>query len=182
MATGEIAHAAARAGADGAGAGMRLGRDASPIVRSHVEQLGLEGKIFIAGVGLEGTALTGRTSLADTTPDIWLQSPSGGNVLIRPLHFEALVTAEGDAAPDWYLPRNPYLIVGLAPLVLLTVLGLGLLPVLPRSVLPPAWFALTFNAAGAVGDMVVVGWLLTKPRSVLVNDEGDKFSVFGTTS
>ena len=68
-----------------------------------MEQLALEGKLFIAGVGIEGTALTGRTALDDTTPDIWLQAPAGGNVVIRPTWLEIYVTAEGGAAPDWYL-------------------------------------------------------------------------------
>lgn len=103
MATGVIRHSAVNGGADGTAAPLRLGRDGSAIMRSSLEQLGLEGNIFIAGVGIEGTALTGRTALDDTTPDIWLQAPSGGNVLIRPLWFEALITAEGGAAPDWYL-------------------------------------------------------------------------------
>ena len=103
MAAGVIQHAAKSFGADGSDSGARFGRDGSTIIRQHLEQLGLEGKIFAAGVGIEGTALTGRTALDDTTPDIWLQSPAGGNVLIRPLWFEAMVTTEGGAAPDWYL-------------------------------------------------------------------------------
>ena len=103
MATGTIQHAAKSFGADGAASGARLGRDGSIVVRSQLEQQGLEGKLFVGGVGIEGTALTGRTALDDTTPDIWLQSPAGGNVLIRPLWFEAMITAEGGAAPDWYL-------------------------------------------------------------------------------
>ena len=103
MATGQVQHAASSFGTDGTASALRLGRDGSAIVRSQVEQLGMEGKIFIAGVGLEGSALTGLTTLAETTPTIWLQAPSGGNVLIRPLWFEALISAEGGAAPDWYL-------------------------------------------------------------------------------
>ena len=103
MATGTVQHAAKSFGADGTAAALRLGRDGSPIVRSQLEQQGLEGKLFIAGVGIEGTALTGRTALDDTTPGIWLQSPSGGNVILRPVWFEVLITAEGGAAPDWYL-------------------------------------------------------------------------------
>ena len=103
MATGTVQHAAKSFGADGTASGIRLGRDGSAVVRSHLEQIGFEGKIFAAGVGIEGTALTGRTALDDTTPDIWLQSPAGGNILVRPLWFEALITAEGGAAPDWYL-------------------------------------------------------------------------------
>jgi hypothetical protein len=35
------------------------------------------------------------------------------------------------AAPDWYLPRNQHLIVALAPLVLITGLGLVLLTFVP---------------------------------------------------
>src|SRR3990167_6599449 len=103
MATGVVKHNATSFGSDGTAQGIRLGRDGSVIARSHIEQLGLEGKLFIAGIGLEGTALTGLTALAETTPTIWLQAPSGGNVLVRPLWFEALISAEGGAAPDWYL-------------------------------------------------------------------------------
>jgi len=99
----QVGHTSGSAGADGTIGRLRAGRDGSTIVRSHIEQLGLEGKLFIAGIGLEGTALTGLTALAETTPTIWLQAPSGGNVLVRPLWFEALITAEGGAAPDWYL-------------------------------------------------------------------------------
>lgn len=40
------------------------------------------------------------------------------------------------AAPEGaYLARNPYIVVTLAPLVVLTVLGLGIAPLLPLSVL-----------------------------------------------
>lgn len=82
------------------------------------------------------------------------------------------------AAPDWYLPRDPFLVVGLAPLVLITLAGVALIPVMPEAVLPFWVFGLTINAAGAIGDMLVVGWLLTLSRSILVRDEGDKFSVY----
>ena len=103
MATGQVQHAAKSFGADGTATAIRTGRDGSVIVRGHMEQLALEGKLFIGGVGIEGTALTGRTALDDTTPDIWLQAPAGGNVVIRPTWLEIMVTAEGGAAPDWYL-------------------------------------------------------------------------------
>jgi hypothetical protein len=36
----------------------------------------------------------------------------------------------------------------------------------------------TFNAAGALGDMIVVGWVLKQPNTILVKDQGDKFSSF----
>ncbi len=82
------------------------------------------------------------------------------------------------AAPDWYLPRNPYLAVGLAPFVLLTLLGMAGVLILPTRTLPIVLLALTINAAGSVGDLAVVAWLLTKADTILVNDEGDRFTLY----
>jgi hypothetical protein len=83
------------------------------------------------------------------------------------------------AAPGWYIPRNPYLVVGLAPLVVITLLGLLILSFLPGTLLLPWLFAMTANASGAIGDIYVVGWLLMRPSSNLVNDHGDGMKVFG---
>lgn len=77
------------------------------------------------------------------------------------------------AAPKWYIPRLPYLLVGLAPLLLLTLVGLALLPALPPSAVPAVVFALTINAAGAVGDLYLVFRLLLLPATCLVHDEGN---------
>ncbi len=77
------------------------------------------------------------------------------------------------AAPNWYIPRLPYVLVGLAPLLLLTLLGLALLRVLPMSMIPAVVFALTINAAGAVGDLYIVFRLLCAPAACLVHDEGN---------
>jgi predicted metal-dependent HD superfamily phosphohydrolase len=76
------------------------------------------------------------------------------------------------AAPGWYLPRNHFLVIGLAPFISLSLLGLLLLPVVPDSVVPVLMLGLTFNAAGSVGDLVVAGWLLSQPRSLMVHDTG----------
>ncbi len=82
------------------------------------------------------------------------------------------------AAPGWYIPRGRYIAVGLAPLVLITLAGLAAVLVVPPGALPALWFAVTLNAAGAVGDIFIVGWLLLQPPTVLVNDLGDRFSMF----
>jgi hypothetical protein len=82
------------------------------------------------------------------------------------------------AAPDWYLPRNPYLAVGLAPLILITMGGIALIPWLPIGGLLPLVFALTTNTAGAVGDVAIVAWLLTKPSDLLIQDRGDAISIY----
>ena len=82
------------------------------------------------------------------------------------------------ASPDWYIPRNPYLIVGLAPLVLITLAGLALLPWLPGALLLPWIFALAINASGSIGDVYIVSWLLARPAGALVNDHGDCIHIF----
>ncbi len=82
------------------------------------------------------------------------------------------------AAPGWYLPRNPYLVTALAPFVLITLAGLLLLPFLPAGFVLPLLLGLTLNAAGAVGDLLVAGWLLIQPPSSLIHDNGDAISLY----
>lgn len=86
------------------------------------------------------------------------------------------------AAPDWYLPRRQYVVVGASPLVVLSLFGLMLLPILPASALLPWLIAVAGNAAGAVGDALIVGWLLTQPDSVLVQDDGDAVTAYKPVS
>ena len=82
------------------------------------------------------------------------------------------------AAPDWYLPRDEHLATLLLPFVVITAVGVLLLAVVPASLLTEAILVLVLNAAGAVGDLVALVWLLTKPRSAYVNDYGDGMAVF----
>ncbi len=81
-------------------------------------------------------------------------------------------------APDWYLPRGPYLWISLSPLVVLTLLGLALVRVLPLGALPPLLLLMVLNASGAVGDLAVFFWLLGKPAKCLANDRGDAVSLY----
>jgi hypothetical protein len=80
--------------------------------------------------------------------------------------------------PGMYLPRNPYIVVGLAPLVLLTLLGLLLVPVTPPVVIPTLYLFVLLNAVGAVGDLLVTAWLLRYPSTALAQDVGDAMTVF----
>ncbi len=82
------------------------------------------------------------------------------------------------AAPDWYFPRNHYLVVGLAPLVFLSELGILLMPVFPLRWMWALLVFLVFNASGAVGDLAVCLWLLFKPKTVLIRDFGDKVEIY----
>lgn len=82
------------------------------------------------------------------------------------------------AAPDWYLPRNQYLITGLAPLVGITLIGILLLAVAPVSWIPLVLLIVALNAGGAVGDLWVTYWLLRSPADSLGNDQGDVTSLY----
>lgn len=82
------------------------------------------------------------------------------------------------AAPEWYLPRRQYVLVGLAPLAGISLAGVLLLPVVPQALLPFLLIVMAFNAAGSMGDVVMVGWLLSQPRTVLVHDHGSGVTAF----
>ena len=82
------------------------------------------------------------------------------------------------AAPDWYIPRNQFLVIGLAPLIILTLLGLVSLTFLPFTGAIIVVFAMTMNAAGAVGDIFVVGLSLTKPTNSLFRDFGNGIALY----
>lgn len=84
-------------------------------------------------------------------------------------------------APGWYFPRNQFIWVGLAPFVVLTLLGLVLMPFLPFSLYFYLIIALTLNAAGAVGDFYVVFRTLLIPSSYLVEDTKTGMNWFGPT-
>lgn len=82
------------------------------------------------------------------------------------------------AAPEWYLPSSQYIVVGLSPFVIITIISIILAMIVPPLFVPYLLFIATFNAAGALGDLIVVGWVLMQPGTVLVKDEGDIFTSF----
>ncbi|MDN7024869.1 DUF3267 domain-containing protein [Methanoculleus sp. FWC-SCC1] len=76
------------------------------------------------------------------------------------------------APPGVAITRNRYLGIALAPLLVVTLAGLLLLPAVPLIALPPLLLLLILNAAGSVGDLIASCWLLRYPPSVLVGDQG----------
>ena len=63
--------------------------------------MGLEGKIFIAGTGVEEAGVDGESAINDTTPSAAL-TVSGAAKLVKPLWFRTYFDTEGGAAPDWH--------------------------------------------------------------------------------
>jgi len=87
--------------------------------------------------------------------------------------FALRLTYAYAAAPDWYLPRTPYLVVGLAPLVLIGLACLALIAFGPQAWALPAALVAALNTSGAVGDMLMVALVLRAAPDCLVNDRGD---------
>jgi len=82
------------------------------------------------------------------------------------------------ALPDWYFPKAQYLVIGLSPLVGLTILGL-----VWCAFAPVAWLGLIFagvviNAGGAIGDLYVCWRIAREAEDVWVKDTGDGFRVY----
>lgn len=82
------------------------------------------------------------------------------------------------SAPGWYFPRWQYILIGLAPLVFITLFGVVGLIWLPQGLLLPTLLILVFNTSGAVGDLWVVGNLLRFPASTYILDSGDASEFF----
>ena len=79
----------------------RVSGDRRALTRDYLYDLALKGRIYIAGVGLEGSSLEGMNTLTANTPSIALYSTP--DTIVVPLHFEALMSVQGSAAPDWYI-------------------------------------------------------------------------------
>ncbi len=117
--------------------------------------------------------------LAVTVTPPWLLAFAVARLLLPLLH-EAV-----HGAAFWFITRErptfAYKVLyahAAAPIVALTLGGLALLPVIPAGLVPALVGFLTFNAAGAVGDLAVVGWLAVRSATTLVRDEGDAITLY----
>jgi hypothetical protein len=81
-------------------------------------------------------------------------------------------------APNWYLPRGQHVVVGLTPLVLVTLVGLLVTLVAPAAVAVWVLLAVVANAGGAAGDLMAAVWLLRQPPETLVCDTGVVLTIY----
>jgi predicted metal-dependent HD superfamily phosphohydrolase len=86
------------------------------------------------------------------------------------------------ASPRWIIPRGQFVLIGLAPLLIITSLGIALLWFLPLSASAVVLVSMAVNAAGSTGDLVVIGWLFTRPSGRLVRDTGDVITKYEMAS
>jgi len=117
---------------------------------------------------------------------LWLVINIVGYILILPLHeviHAAAFTLWGGkpyfgarlpyalycGAKDQLFHRNQYLVVGLAPLVVITLAGISFTLVSP-ALASYTIFAIAGNISGSAGDLWAVRRLLRLPHSILVED------------
>lgn len=86
------------------------------------------------------------------------------------------------ASPSWTIPRGQFVVIGLAPLLIITSLGIALLWILPLSASAVVLVSIAVNAAGSTGDLVVIGWLFARPSGRLVRDTGDVITKYEMAS
>ncbi|HEY3310901.1 MAG TPA: DUF3267 domain-containing protein [Anaerolineales bacterium] len=82
------------------------------------------------------------------------------------------------AMPDWYFPKMQYLVIGLAPLLVLTGLGLAASLIVPLAGLGALFAGLVINAGGAIGDLYVCWRIAREDPQVWVRDTGDGFQLY----
>jgi hypothetical protein len=82
------------------------------------------------------------------------------------------------AAPGWYFPPRQYAIIGLAPFIGLTILGLLLVMIVPVGFLGAVLAGMVTNAAGSVGDLWIIFLVMRERRSILIEDFGDGFNFY----
>ena len=78
-----------------------------------------------------------------------------------------------------YFPRNQFLTVGLAPLVLLTAVGLLLMVIAPIPFVSFLLFFVALNAAGAAGDLIMVIKLMSFPSDTVMRDNHAGVAIYG---
>jgi hypothetical protein len=82
------------------------------------------------------------------------------------------------AAPEWYIPFKPYFLIGIAPLAIISVVGVICIPFIPSKYLLPWLLCILANTCGAVGDVYILLVINHQPATILVKDQGDVITVY----
>jgi hypothetical protein len=79
----------------------RLNQAGEIVTIPWLTQMALEGRVFVAGHGVEEAGIDGEAAVNDTTPSFALTA--GNDTIVIPLWFRAYFDTEGGAAPVWHL-------------------------------------------------------------------------------
>jgi hypothetical protein len=82
------------------------------------------------------------------------------------------------AAPGWFFPRSQYLVIGLAPFVLLSLVGMILVTFVPIRWLAVILVGMIANASGSVGDLWIITLVLRERRKIVIEDLGDGMNFY----
>lgn len=78
--------------------------------------------------------------------------------------------------------RNEFILIALAPLLVITLGGLVLIAFVPLGIAEWIGLAISVNAAGAIGDIWMAATALRYDVSVLIRDEQDSMRIFAPVS
>lgn len=98
---------------------------------------------------------------------------------IGPLRVPVVLYATADGA---YFRRDEFLVVALAPVVVITLLGMLMVALLPDTVGVYVSVAVMLNGGGAIGDLWMSAVTLGYSRTALVRDEADSMRVYTATA
>lgn len=93
-------------------------------------------------------------------------------------HFAFKILYAYAAAPEWYIPKTKFIIIGISPVILISCCVILLSMLFPPILVLHLLIAGVFNFVGSTGDIFVIAWLLLLPKDSLVNDLGDSFRVY----
>jgi hypothetical protein len=79
-------------------------------------------------------------------------------------------------SPDRLFSRNAFLIISLAPLIVIDSIALILLAIFPQA--PWLGWVVVFNTAGAIGDLWMATLLLRCPSSIAVKDRKTGMAIY----
>ncbi|MBZ0293787.1 MAG: DUF3267 domain-containing protein [Anaerolineae bacterium] len=81
-------------------------------------------------------------------------------------------------ADDAYFPRNQFIVIALAPLVVITLGGMVLMLLVSDALAYYIGVMIVLNASGAVGDLWMTWEVLRYPAHALVRDEADRIRIY----
>ena len=75
-------------------------------------------------------------------------------------------------------PRNQFIAIALAPLVVMTLAGMVLMILVPDTLANYVGLAVALNAAGAIGDLWMAAVVMRYSPDTLVRDEADSIRIY----
>lgn len=151
---------------------LRLGVALQPKFHSAFEILSPQVPIFTQILGLI-LGLTGTTILHELIHGafFWIFTEQRPKFGFRGAYAFA-------AAPEWYIPRSSYFLIGASPLVIISLVGILCIPIIPVRYLFLWLFCVLVNASGAVGDAYILVYLMRQPATAMIQDLGDMISFY----